>query len=227
MAAPDTGDSIMNASAPGRKVFWVFDVISPFSYLALKQLPQMPAGVSVECMPVLFAGLLNHHGQVGNAEIGSKRRFTYRHVLWRARKMGIPMRMPPSHPFNPLAALRLIIAAGSTRLAVERVFDAVFLEGRDVADAAVIAALAADVGVADPQAAIEAPAVKQQLRDNTSWAIERGIFGVPTLVIDDEIFWGHDAFDMALDFLRDRAQFDDPDMQAIDSLPVGVMRRRP
>ena len=207
-----------------RKLSWVFDVISPFAYLGLKQLRELPA--DVEFVPVLFAGLLNHHGQIGNAEIEPKRRFTYRFALWRARKMGIEMRMPPSHPFNPLAALRLIVAAGSKRAAVERVFDAVFREGRDVADGGVISALAAELGIADPQTALTAPAVKQALIDNTNWAIEHGVFGVPTLLIGGEIFWGHDAFDMARDYLRDPLLFADPVMHAIDTLPVGASRVR-
>jgi 2-hydroxychromene-2-carboxylate isomerase len=75
------------------KISWVFDVVSPFSYLGLKQLHQLPENIEVEFVPVLFAGLLDHHGQVGNAEIASKRRFTYRFALWRARKMGVPMRL--------------------------------------------------------------------------------------------------------------------------------------
>src|SRR5579859_7340259 len=65
------------------KITWVYDVISPFAYLSLKQLPQLPQGTQVEFVPVLFAGLLNHFGQVGPAEIVSKRRFTYRFALWR------------------------------------------------------------------------------------------------------------------------------------------------
>ena len=207
-----------------RKIRWVFDVISPFAYLGLRQLREIP--IEIEFVPVLFAGLLNHHGQIGNAEIESKRRFTYRFALWRARKMGIAMRMPPSHPFNPLAALRLIVAAGSSRTAIERVFDAVFLEGRDVSEGAVIAELAAELGIADPQTALTAPAVKQALIDNTNWAIERGVFGVPTLVVDQEIFWGHDAFHMAMDYLSDPLLFADPVMHAIDTLPVGARRLR-
>jgi len=207
------------------RVSWVFDVISPFAYLASKQLNRVPASVQLDFVPVLFAGLLHHHGQIGNAEIESKRRFTYRFVSWRSRQLGIPLRMPPAHPFNPLAALRLILAAGSTRDAVERVFDAVFRDGRDVTDPAVIGEIAASLGIADATRAIEAPPIKQTLRDNTQWAIDKGVFGVPTWVIGRELFWGQDAFDMALDYLRDPVTFDDS-MQAVDSLPVGVMRRR-
>jgi len=208
------------------RVSWVFDVISPFAYLAFPQLSRLPAHVSVGFVPVLFAGLLQHFGQLGPAEIPSKRRFTYRFVLWRARQLGLPMRMPPAHPFNPLPALRLIIAAGSDRRAAGTVLDAVFRDGRDVADPAVIAALARELGVADVQAAVDDSTVKQRLRDNTAWASARGVFGVPTLVIGEELFWGHDAFDMALEYLRHPDAFRDPDMQAADTLPIGVTRNR-
>ena len=207
------------------KVFWVFDVISPFAYLGLKQLSGLPQEVHVEFVPVLFAGLLNHHGQNGPAEIVPKRRFTYRFALWRARKMGIPMRFPPAHPFNPLAALRLIVAAGNTRHAVERVFDTVFAEGKDVADPVVIAGLAAELGVKNPEVSLGATELKQKLRDNTDWAIGHGVFGVPTLLIGNEAFWGHDAFEMALDYLRDPEAFASPEMHAVESLPYGSVRR--
>ena len=208
------------------KVSWVFDLISPYSYLGLKQLPLLPAGTQLELVPVLFAGLLNHYGHVGPAEIASKRRFTYRFIVWRARKMGVPLKMPPAHPFNPLSALRLVIAAGGDRRAIETGFDFVYGQGRDVADPAVLADLARELGVADLQAALSDPAVKQTLRNNTDWAIERGVFGVPTFVIGTELFWGHDASEMAVDYLRDPAGFNDREMSRIDTLPIGVTRPR-
>ena len=74
------------------------------------------------------------------------------------------------------------------------------------------------VGVADEDL--------HQLRDNTDWAITQGVFGVPTFVIDGELFWGHDAFEMVLDYLRDPEQFADEEMRRIDHLPVGVIRPR-
>ena len=208
------------------KISWVFDVVSPFAYLAFARLAQLPPNVELEMVPVLLAGLLDQFGQVGPAEIPSKRRFTYRFVLWRARRLGIPLRFPPAHPFNPLAALWLILAAGNDRRAAGTVLEAVFRDGRDVSDPAVIADLARVLGVADPQTALSDPAVKQRLRTNTEWAASRGIFGVPTLVIGDEFFWGHDAVDMALDYLERPQAFQDPEMRLADSLPVGVTRRK-
>jgi 2-hydroxychromene-2-carboxylate isomerase len=207
-------------------VSWVFDVVSPFAYLAYPSLARLPAGARLEFVPVLLAGLLNHFGQVGPGEIPSKRRFTYRFVVWRARRLGLTLRMPPAHPFNSLAAQRLIIAAGSGPRAVGAVLDAVFRDGRDVSDPAVIAELAGRLGVADPQAALADPVIKQRLRENTEWASARGIFGVPTLVIGTEFFWGHDAVDVALEYLAAPEAFSDPQMQAIDTLPVGAKRKR-
>jgi 2-hydroxychromene-2-carboxylate isomerase len=207
-----------------RTIAWVFDIISPFAYLSLKQLPQLPADVDVELVPVLLAGLLSHHGQLGPAEMPSKRRFTYRFAVWRGRRMGIDLHMPPAHPFNPLAALRLIIAAGGHREAIGVVFEAVFRNGLDVADPQVIGRLAGQLGIADPERALNEPAVKQQLRRNTEWAISKGVFGVPTFLAGEELFWGHDSFDMLLDYLRDPASFEDEEMRLIDSLPIGVQR---
>jgi 2-hydroxychromene-2-carboxylate isomerase len=208
-----------------RRVSWVFDVISPFAYLAFPRLAQLPPGVHLELVPVLLAALLDRFGQLGPAEIPSKRRFTYRFVLWRARRLGLPMHMPPLHPFNPLAALRLVIAAGSTLRAAGTVLDAVFRDGRDVSDPAVIAVLARELGVEDPQAALADPAIKQRLRENTEWAATRGVFGVPTFVIGEQLFWGHDASDMALDYLARPQDFADAAMCAADTLPAGVTRK--
>jgi 2-hydroxychromene-2-carboxylate isomerase len=208
------------------RVVWVYDVISPFAYLSLPRLKEFSGRATLEPRPVLFAALLDHFGQRGPAELSSKRRFTYRFVLWRARRLKLPMRLPPAHPFNPLAALRLIIAAGSDLRAAETVLTAAFRDGRDLGDPQVIEALAHELGVTEPQAQLADPAVKARLRANTDWAIARGIFGVPTFVIGEEFFWGHDAIDMALDYLKDPDSFADEPMRAIESLPMGAERRR-
>jgi len=208
------------------KVSWVFDVISPFAYLGFRDLERLPRGVEVELVPVLLAAILSHFGQLGPAEIPAKRRFTYRFVLWRARQAGIPMRFPPAHPFNPLAALRLVIAAGSDARAAGTVLSAVFRDGRDAADPAVLAELADELGVAEPERALRDPQVKERLRKNTEWAIAKGVFGVPSLVVGEEVFWGQDAFPMALDYLSHPERFSDAQMQAADTLPVGVVRER-
>jgi 2-hydroxychromene-2-carboxylate isomerase len=209
---------------PKREIIWVYDVISPFAYLALPRLGEFAPYGTLEARPVLLAALLKHFGQLGPAEIDSKRRFTYRFALWRARRMGISLRLPPAHPFNPLAALRLAIAAGASPAAAATLLQAVFRDGQDVSALAVLEQLARTLGVAEPAARLADPEVKARLRANTEWAIAQGVFGVPTLVIGAELFWGEDAIDMALDYLKEPAPFEDAAMRAIDTLPVGVRR---
>ncbi|HEX5864057.1 MAG TPA: DsbA family protein, partial [Casimicrobiaceae bacterium] len=109
---------------------WYFDFVSPFSYLQCEQLPALERSLRVRYRPVLFAGLLKANEHRGPAEIPAKRRFTYRFVVWQARQLGIPLKFPAEHPFNPLPLLRLAIAADSEPEAVRRIFRFVWRDGR-------------------------------------------------------------------------------------------------
>ena len=207
-------------------VDWYFDFISPFSYLQAELLARDPLPAPLRCKPVLFAGLLEHWGQLGPAEIGPKRRFTFRHCLWRAHRLGIAMRMPPAHPFNPLRLLRLAIALDSEPKACLAIFRFVFQDGRSADDEAAWRGLAASLGAEDVDQRISQPEVKARLRRNGEEAIAHGVFGVPMLAVDEELFWGADATDMCRDYLRGDAVFSDPEMMRADLLPASAQRRR-
>lgn len=206
---------------------WYFDLISPYAYLHLKQFPRVPADITVEYVPILFAGLLSHWGQKGPAEIAPKRRYTYRQVVWLARRLGISFRMPPQHPFNPLAALRLLVAAKPDRENIEIAFDMIWKEGRDLQSHDSLVELARRLRIGNGEDAMNDATVKQRLRDNTEEAIGNGVFGVPTFLIDGEIFWGQDSLDMMLDYFQDPTSFSSPEMRAVDNLPIGTSRREP
>jgi 2-hydroxychromene-2-carboxylate isomerase len=208
---------------PMRTVDWYFDFISPYAYLAWHRLPELPADVHVVCKPVLFAALLDHWGQKGPAEIAPKRLWTYRWCQWRAQRDGVPLRAPAAHPFNPLPQLRLALAAGCAPAAIQRIFESVWATGEDAADPAAIVRLSEALGVAPERSA--APEIKEALRRNTAEAAARGVFGVPTLAIDGEIFWGVDGMDLAMAFLADPAILRNEEMQRIAALPVGVARK--
>lgn len=206
------------------RIAWYFDPISPFAYLQWPRVRELARRHAVDFRPVLLAGLLGHHGQKGPAEIAGKRLFTYRHVTWLARRQGVPLVFPPAHPFNPLAALRLCLAAGNTPEAITAVFDWIWAEGRAADDAAALAPLGQRLGIADVAAAIATPEVKAQLRENTEAAIAAGVFGVPSLVVDGQVFWGNDAFDFALAFLEDPGLLDANEMARLATLPEGARR---
>jgi 2-hydroxychromene-2-carboxylate isomerase len=205
---------------------WYFDFISPFSYLQCEQLPALERAIRLRYRPVLFAGLLKAHATLGPAEIPAKRRFTYRFVVWQARQLGIPLKFPAAHPFNPLPLLRLAIAADCEPDAVRRIFRFVWRDGR-LGDLPIEwAELTAGLGLPDAVARIGSPEVKDALRRNTDEAIARGVFGVPTLAIGDELFWGVDATPMAADYVAHGCRYTDPEMTRVASLPMVAERDR-
>lgn len=203
---------------------WYFDFISPFAYLQFKHFHRLPDDLSVTLKPVLLAGLLGHWEQKGPAEIPAKRVQTYRYTHWLAQRLGVPFRMPPAHPFNPLRALRLAVALEAQAGAVEAVFDHVWTGG-DPNETAALAAIGARFGVDDVEAAISRDGVKEKLRANTDEAIARGVYGVPTFVAGGHLFWGFDATDMLLDYLADPALFEGAEMQRLATLPSAASRK--
>jgi len=205
---------------------WYFDVISPFAYLQWVRLRRDHPQVQLRPRPLLFGALLQHHGQLGPAEIPCKREFTYRFVAWEARRLGIPLHFPPAHPFNPLAALRLILAADDVIAATDAVFAHLWRDGLAGDSAAALGGVASALGIADVDAAIARDEVRSALRNNTEEAIARGVFGVPTLFIDGALFWGNDATPMIEDWLAHPQRFADAEYRRIVDLPFGIERRR-
>jgi 2-hydroxychromene-2-carboxylate isomerase len=205
---------------------WYFDFISPFSYLQLARVREWRARFEIAPVPVAFGAVLTHHGSVGPAETAGKREFTYRFVQWQAERDGMALRFPPAHPFNPIPALRLCVAAGTTWHAVEAIFAHVCRDGQAATTPAELAPVARTLDIDDVEGAIGADAVKAQLRANTEAAIAAGVFGVPTLRIGAELFWGNDASAMVDDWLADPQRFAGPEYARLATLPVGVARRR-
>ena len=209
-----------------RQATWYFDYISPFAYLQFHRFKELPEDLNVVLKPVVFGALLQHHGQLGPAEIPSKRRFVYRFFKWQCDRRGLPFLLP-SHPFPPLPLSRLTIAAGSTQESIKAIFHGIYAEGRDPADAITIGVLGARLGIKNPEQAIQSQAVKDALRDNTNEAISAGVFGVPTFVADQQLFWGDDALPMLLDYLEQPNLFETPEMKRISNMPMGVVRKPP
>jgi 2-hydroxychromene-2-carboxylate isomerase len=210
-----------------KHITFYLDFVSPYAYLAFEKMPEALQGLSygVDYRPVLFAGLLKHHGQLGPAEIETKRDWTYRHVLWQAHTHGVPLQMPATHPFHPLALLRLALGCGADGLAnryvCETLFRHVWRGGADAADAARFAALQALLHPArDPSS----DAVKSELKANTARAIEHGVFGVPGYEVDDKLFWGFDALPMLRAYLEGDPWFSQDHWDTAGQRP-GMQRR--
>ena len=211
-----------------KHITFYLDFISPYAYLAFERLPVALQGLSyqVTYKPVLFAAMLKHYGQLGPAEVAPKRTWTYRQMQWLAREHSLPMQAPASHPFNPIGLLRLALACGTdgtcNRYVAETIFRHVWTTGLEAADVQRLALLTEQL---QPARLATSDAVKAELQANTDTAIAAGIFGVPSMRVDQDVFWGQDALPM----LRQRLMGDPWFTQSVwlnaSGLPVGASRK--
>ena len=210
-----------------KHINFYFDPISPYAYLAFEQLPKVLQGLSycVTYRPVLFAAMLKHFGQLGPAEIMPKRTWTYRQISWLAKEQGTDLDFPAAHPFNPLSLLRLGVACGRdgacNRYVAETLLRHVWQGGHDAADAQRLQALTEQL---QPQRAPDDAAVKVELKANTDAAIEAGVFGVPTMEIEGQYFWGLDSLPMLRAYISGDAWFGSPAWKKAADVPTGATR---
>lgn len=199
-----------------------FDFISPYAYLAFCDLQRRAEerGDVVVFEPVLFAGLLDHHGQRGPAEIPAKRRWLVRDALRRAQRLAVDFTFPATHPFRPLTALRLSlpeVARGDQARVVETLFEHGWRRGGELGDDARLAEALTAAGL-DGTLLVErtqAPPIKALLRERTEAAIELGVFGVPTMITEGELFWGSDRVDDMFDHIDGRLHVDSSQSDAL------------
>jgi 2-hydroxychromene-2-carboxylate isomerase len=210
-----------------------FDPISPYAFLAWTWVGDLCAehGARLVPVPTLLAGLLHHWGQLGPAEVPPKRLHVFKHVARLAAQRGLPLTGPACHPFNPVTALRVCLpeVAGADQVrVVDAMLRATWCARLDPSDPAQLAAVLDRIGL-DGDAMVartQASEVKRALRDTTTEAIAAGVFGVPTIRIGSELFWGDDQRAFVDAALRGEDLLDPALVATLDALPVGATRRR-
>jgi 2-hydroxychromene-2-carboxylate isomerase len=184
-------------------IHFLFDYLSPYAYIAWHQLGPIAARHqrAIVPVPVVLGAILNAHGNLGPAEIPAKRAYVFKDASRKAAHAGLPPLVPPpTHPFNPLLALRMTYAVeDATQQAqlITALCSAVW-SGQGVETPAQIEAALEGTGldVAMWMARAGAQEVKDRLRAATEAAIGAGVFGVPTFYDDPaELFWGVDALE--------------------------------
>ena len=184
------------------KIHFYFDFISPYAYFAWRKLPALAKKYNreLEAHPVVFGKLLDKWGQLGPAEIPPKRNWLNEYCFRYAALNGFKYNPPKKHPFNPLAALRMSLkeVSGDDQL---RVIDSIFEEGwshgADLGDLSTLTSLLTRQSIDGETLSkkVSESEIKELLIDETTHAIEKGVFGVPTIIIDDNLFWGNDQMD--------------------------------
>ena len=184
-----------------KTVEFLFDLGSPYSYLAWHQLPKVAKaqGADIVYTPVLLGGIFQATGNASPAEVPAKaRHFDVDLQRW-GKAWAVPVAMNPAFPINTLALMRGAVATqmqgdGPFQRYMSAMYHAMFGEPRNLADPAEVAAVLAKAGFDPAQfmAQIGEQAVKDRLKDNTAGAVARGVFGAPSFFVGEALFWGQD-----------------------------------
>lgn len=183
---------------------YYLDFISPYAYLGWPQARALAerCGLELRPVPVLFAAMLDAYGHKGPAEIEPKRIYTFKHVTRLAHELGVPLRPPPAHPFNPLLALRIAslprLTAAERLRVIDALYELVWAKGEGATDPVVVTRALEAAGLPGAAAMVtdaSTPEAKERVRKQTEDALARGVFGVPTFEVErtGEIFWGQDS----------------------------------
>jgi len=184
-----------------RQVEFFFDFGSPYSYLAYKELPRVAArtGATIVWRPMLLGGVFKATGNHSPMEIPAKRQWSDGDLDCWARRYGVPFRLNPHFPINTLALMRGAIgyqrkAEAAFHQYVDAIFTAMWETGRNLNDPVEIGKVLVAAGL-DPREALamlDDAEVKADLKRVTEEAVARGIFGAPSFIVEDKLYWGND-----------------------------------
>lgn len=194
-----------DAPVAPRAAFY-FDLGSPYAYLAAERVSGLFAEAGAEqpeWKPILLGGLFRRFGR-GSWADGPRRQAGMGEVERRASAYGLPpIAWPEPWPGNTLVAMRAATFAKQTGRTVSfalAAFRQAFAAGRDLSDPenVLIAAAACELHPRAVRRAVQTEAVKRALREATEEAGDRGVTGVPSLLVGDRVFWGDDRLEQAL-----------------------------
>ena len=183
-------------------IHFYFDYISPYAYFAWRRLPALANKYDclIEPHPVVFGKLLDKWGQLGPAEIEPKRKWLNQYCLRYSALNGFEYNPPKKHPFNPLAALRMSlkeVCGTNQSKVIDTIFEGGWCQGKDLGDLDTLIFLLEKQSIDGKNLSekVSEPDVKKLLAFETGKAIEQGVFGVPTVIIDGNLFWGNDQIE--------------------------------
>jgi 2-hydroxychromene-2-carboxylate isomerase len=197
------------------KVEFYFDPISPYAWLSFYKIAELKKAckINLDVIPVAFGALITAHESLGPAEIPAKREYVWSDIMRLCMKMKLEFKSPPTHPFNSLKVLRVCQAIKDHEKRFNFAFkaaDAAWQYGKDITDENVLKELliAEKLDAEKILSLHESKEIKIAVKENTARAVKSKVFGVPSLVIDEEVFWGHDRVPLAADYLNGQLRID-------------------
>ncbi|KQV16173.1 disulfide bond formation protein DsbA [Pseudomonas sp. Root329] len=193
-----------------KTVEFYFDLGSPATYLAYTQLPKICEQTDSQLIyiPILLGGVFKATGNASPAIIPAKGRYMFQDLDRYAKRYGVPLKFNPHFPINTLMLMRAVTGMQLRHperfLAfIDCLFHALWVEGRSLDDLATVASVLTQNGF-EPNAVLALTAdeeVKAALKDNTEKAVQRGVFGAPSMFVDNQLFFGQDRLDFVLEAL--------------------------
>lgn len=203
---------------------WYYDVISPYAYLFAKSRGKLANHIDMTPVPIFFPGLLRKQNNVGPAEVPEKRLHTYAFCVWKAKELGIPFQFPNRHPFSSIAAMRLLYAENSDWNMVDRAMDFIWRDGGDPETQ--WGAFCQALGLSESTPKPQSEEIKQGLMRNTDAAAKAGVFGVPSVVVNERVFWGLDTIDWIAQYTQNPDLFNDPAYQRALSTANPLLQKK-
>lgn len=185
-------------------VQFYFDFASPYGYLAAARIDGIAArhGRAVSWRPILLGAVFKITGMQSTVSQPLRGEYLRQDAPRFARLFGLPLILPDSMPISGVVPARAYWwlegrDGAKARLLARALMDAHWGEGRDVSDVGVVAEVAAGLGLdrGELEAGLKDDAVKLRLRREVESAVERGVFGSPFFIVDDQRFWGADRLD--------------------------------
>ncbi|NWC90031.1 2-hydroxychromene-2-carboxylate isomerase [Pseudomonas reactans] len=185
-----------------------FDLGSPATYLAYTQLPALCASTGTQLIykPMLLGGVFKATGNASPITVPAKGRYMFDDLARYARRYNVPLKFNPHFPINTLLLMRAVTGIQLRHPErfddfVDCLFRALWVDGRHLGDPAVVAAVLTEQGFNPEEvlALANDETVKTALKDNTEQAVQRGVFGAPSLFVGNQLFFGQDR----LDFVRE------------------------
>ena len=182
-----------------------FDFISPYSFLAHKQIRKIEnkEGIKIIYKPVLLGGLHNLHGIKAPAFIPAKAKHMVRDCKLIAEKNNIRFKFNSYFPIRSLNLMRGVLVAEEDNVKkyyIDNIFNTIWQDGLNMNDAIVIQKILQNLNINPKTFSLRTTSslIKDLLRKKTNDAYERGVFGAPTFVVNNKIFWGQDRIEFAL-----------------------------
>jgi 2-hydroxychromene-2-carboxylate isomerase len=193
-----------------KTVEFYFDLGSPATYLAYTQLPKIceQTGSHLTYIPILLGAVFKATGNASPATVPAKGRYMFQDLDRYARRYGVPLKFNPHFPINTLMLMRAVTGMQlryPERFAafIDCLFKALWVDGLSLDEPAIVATVLARNGF-DPNQVLALTAdeqIKAALKDNTDKAVQRGVFGAPSMFVDNQLYFGQDRLDFVLQAL--------------------------